>query len=606
MPLISKDYREQNRLLHEQRPDYGTSGSQWAPYIDHLVSSERYDTVLDYGCGKGLLAQELAKRGKAIAEYDPAIPGKDATPEPAELVCCTDVLEHIEPVHINAVMRDLKRVTKRKLFFNISTRPATKNLPDGRNAHLIVQGPDWWRARLSDWFHITAWNDTEYRDMVYGEAVPRGVHKVITPTKRRRITPQLAAQIDVWKQEINHYADAFSKVDTMRMWESIEDESADIQVAINIVEYLPDPEAALRNIAQLSRKGTIITVKLDEKRNEAWWKALLEKRFRFAQWQVEHGHAMMIGAPMVSVQGVTAIGAVASEERWEQVKAATLRFKQRIEPHAPHGRRAIIACYGPSLADTMDLLKAHAAEPDTDVFSVSGSHDFLIEHGIVPDAHIECDPRLHKADNLDKPHPDVTYMIASTCHPGYFDKLEAGGANIQLWHVSTPEHGIRLVSELGEPSKYAISGGGSVGLRAIPLLYALGYRDMSFFAMDCSFKLPADVLEKLQSLAATEDPAVMTEAKQEVLDTIQQWAGKHAGKKQALVEVMCEDRLFISSPVLLTYATNFFETVQKVTDLNIRLYGDGLLQAMARYFMGESETFMPQLAREDADTQAAA
>ena len=29
-------------------------------------------------------------------------------------------------------------------FFAISTRPAKKTLPDGRNAHLTVQSPDWW------------------------------------------------------------------------------------------------------------------------------------------------------------------------------------------------------------------------------------------------------------------------------------------------------------------------------------------------------------------------------------------------------------------------------------------------------------------------------
>jgi hypothetical protein len=37
----------------------------------------------------------------------------------------------------------------------ISLVPAKKTLPDGRNAHLILQTPDWWRDKLSSYFVIT-------------------------------------------------------------------------------------------------------------------------------------------------------------------------------------------------------------------------------------------------------------------------------------------------------------------------------------------------------------------------------------------------------------------------------------------------------------------
>jgi hypothetical protein len=268
-------------------------------------------------------------------------------------------------------------------------------------------------------------------------------------------------------------------------------------------------------------------------------------------------HLLMIGAPAVNVQGVTAVGAVASDDRWNNVEAATKRVTQRIELAEPHERTALLACYGPSLIDTIDSLKREAANPNVDVISVSGAHDFLLSHGIVPKYHIECDPRPHKAINIDKAHPGVTYMVASVCHPDYFDKL--GDADLRLWHVSTTEHVLRLINELKENPRHVISGGGSVGLRSIPLLYAMGYRDFSVFAMDCSFK---DAGEK-------------------------QWAGKHAGKRQDKCEVLCDQTVFISSPILLTYATNFFEMVKKVTDMSVRLYGDGLLQAMAQYYMSQ-------------------
>lgn len=556
--LISEDYREQNRLLHEQRPDYGKSGGQWAEYIHRLMSEERIDTVLDYGCGKGILGAALAQVGKKIAEYDPAVAGKDAEPEPAELVVCTDVLEHIEPVHLNAVLRDLRRLTQRKLFFNIATRKAGKLLPDGRNAHLIIKDGAWWRQKLEAEFHILMWEERGM--MIYGEAVPAST-KITAPkpTKRLQVTLQWKTTAEQIMADINKYADAFTKVSTYSFWQGIDDEPADLQLCVNVIDTYPDPDVVLKDVAKLSYKATAIVVKFDAARPEQWWKRLMEKRFRLAQWFTQGDSAMMIGAPMVGVQGVIAVGAVDTDKRWDQVKLAAERIKTRFTPAPPHEKRALVACYGPSLADNLDHLRTAAAGGGI-VISVSGAHDYLLANGIVPTYHIECDPRPHKTDNIAKGHPDVTYLLGSACHPSLFDRLE--GSDIRLWHVSTPEHATRLVDEMGESPQTVISGGGSVGLRSLTLFYAMGYRSFSFFGMDCSFKFDGD----------PNDP-----------QAVQQWAGAHAGKKQDITQAACGSRVFISSPILLTYASNFFETIQKVNDIDIRLYGDGLLQSMADY-----------------------
>jgi hypothetical protein len=548
--LISPEYAEQNRQLHAERDDYGRSSIVWARFVDKLIENEGYTSTLDYGCGKGMLATLLATRNKVVAEYDPAIPGKDGPPEPAELVVCTDVLEHVEHEHLSEVLCDLRRVTKRKLFFSISTRPANKTLPDGRNAHLIIKPAEWWRKKLAAKFEIVTFEVTE--GVVYGQAVPHGVYR--KAKSRRPITPQMVAQIERDMATINALSDDFNQVRTYNLWESIDDKAADLQVVVSILEHLPDVHLALNDIISLTRKVVIIIVKMDEQRNEEWWRSLLEKRFRLADWQVQDGHLMMTGTVKVNVQGVVAVGAVDSDKRWDQVKAACQRISKRISPAPVHERRAIIACYGPSLRDTIEHLRQAAADPNADVVSVSGAHDFLIEHGIVPKYHVECDPRPHKADNIERGHPDVQYLLASTIHEVLFNKLE--GHDVRLWHVATPEHSMKLITELRENPKHIISGGGSVGLRSIPLMYTMGYRSMSIFAMDCSF---ADQGK-------------------------QQWAGKHAGKKQDLAEVECNGRTFVSSPILMSYAANFWEMVQKVEDLDVRLYGDGLLQEMARFY----------------------
>jgi hypothetical protein len=143
--LISESYRELNSQLHSQRPDYGISGARWASHI-----------LQDYGCGKRSLQDAL---GFDIRNYDPAIGEYSAVPDPADIVACTDVLEHIEPECLDDVLADLRRVTKKMGFFTIATRPAKKFLSDGRNAHLIQQDARWWLEKLWEKFHVQQFND---------------------------------------------------------------------------------------------------------------------------------------------------------------------------------------------------------------------------------------------------------------------------------------------------------------------------------------------------------------------------------------------------------------------------------------------------------------
>jgi hypothetical protein len=158
MALISKAYLEQNRLLHRKR-SYGAGGYQHLRLIERLIIENHICSVLDYGAGKGTLKNNLAKRFPfvAIQNYDPVT--FPVPPFPAELVVCTDVLEHIEPECLEAVLDHLKSLTQKLAFFSICTRPAKKALPDGRNAHLIQERPSWWLDRLVKW-EILQWDES--------------------------------------------------------------------------------------------------------------------------------------------------------------------------------------------------------------------------------------------------------------------------------------------------------------------------------------------------------------------------------------------------------------------------------------------------------------
>lgn len=149
--LISKEYIELNHKLHQDNPSYGMGGGKYAKTVLQLSEANKTTSILDYGCGKGLLAKELPF---PIWQYDPAIPEHSAIPKPADIVICTDVLEHIELDKLIIVLDDLRRVVKKVGYFVISTRKAGKTYANGENAHLIVQGKDWWEKNLKKFFDI--------------------------------------------------------------------------------------------------------------------------------------------------------------------------------------------------------------------------------------------------------------------------------------------------------------------------------------------------------------------------------------------------------------------------------------------------------------------
>lgn len=143
--LISEEYRAQNAVLHETGT-YGISGQGYRNNVRPLADWGRLP-ILDYGCGQGTLKQALGP-AYTVHEYDPAIPGKDAAPEPCEVVTCTDVLEHIEPDLLDNVLAHLRKLTKHRLFVTIALSESSKTLPDGRNAHLIIQPKEWWKQKF--------------------------------------------------------------------------------------------------------------------------------------------------------------------------------------------------------------------------------------------------------------------------------------------------------------------------------------------------------------------------------------------------------------------------------------------------------------------------
>lgn len=155
MDVISDGYQEQLKSMHEGRPkgkEWGTTGARnFGDYIVKFLEHRRgqITTVLDFGAGQESLQRYVLANAVDInikwTNYDPGQPGIEALPTGYfDLICSSDVLEHVEPELIDETIKWMQGHAKKALFHHIACDPCGLILPDGRNAHLITEKLDWW------------------------------------------------------------------------------------------------------------------------------------------------------------------------------------------------------------------------------------------------------------------------------------------------------------------------------------------------------------------------------------------------------------------------------------------------------------------------------
>lgn len=213
--------------------------------------------------------------------------------------------------------------------------------------------------------------------------------------------------------------------------------------------------------------------------------------------------------------------------------------------------RASLACYGPSLADTWQLMK------DQFVISVSGAHDYLVERGITPNVHIECDPRAHKAKFLQKPGKLTTYLIASCCHPDTFKALQ--GYRVRMWHRNeapgSEEYRALVSSSQQDDQSLLVGGGTTAGSRAINIMMRLGVKRLDIHGMDCSYRNGSE------------------------------WAGNHYGlRHEALFRNKIAGKEFETSTAMYNAMIDVFDMLEYSAHLKCDhvVYGDGMLAWVLR------------------------
>lgn len=146
--LMTSTYRDLMQREHAAGA-WGGGGAKHADEVLHFATETGSESVLDYGCGTGKLRDELLGMGFLdVREFDPGIAGKNDTPAAADMVCCTDVLEHVEPDFVDNTLSHIATLARRAVYLSIALRPASKILLDGSNAHKTVRPDRWWTTHI--------------------------------------------------------------------------------------------------------------------------------------------------------------------------------------------------------------------------------------------------------------------------------------------------------------------------------------------------------------------------------------------------------------------------------------------------------------------------
>lgn len=175
MTVVTDYYRSLLEIEH-QKGIWGVISIQKAPHIAKMMKQYQLNEILDYGAGAGNLAKTLVEiMPEAIVhQYEPGRPELSNSPSPCDMVACIDVIEHVEPDCLEAVLNDLERVIQRYAFINISTRKASRVLSNGWNAHICLKDPNEWHDIFANRFDII--NMNLYNHSVELELAKKGTH----------------------------------------------------------------------------------------------------------------------------------------------------------------------------------------------------------------------------------------------------------------------------------------------------------------------------------------------------------------------------------------------------------------------------------------------
>lgn len=150
-------------------------------FISDFISTYTPKSIIDYGCARGNIIQKIKCDFPFIDTvdgYDPGVAEFNTLPTKTyECLICNDVLEHIEPELLANTVNTIENLFYKSAWLIIACYPAKKKLADGRNAHLIIESPEWWINFLE--------KNLKKSKIVFQETV------LFSPSKKTKNKPEL-------------------------------------------------------------------------------------------------------------------------------------------------------------------------------------------------------------------------------------------------------------------------------------------------------------------------------------------------------------------------------------------------------------------------------
>lgn len=153
----------------------------------------------------------------------------------------------------------------------------------------------------------------------------------------------------------------------------------------------------------------------------------------------------------------------------------------QVKPYQEQEAVVMLVAGGPSLKDHIDEIKAKRAQ-GYKLVSVNGTHNYLLDHGLKPSAHIQIDARQSNSEFVSNPVQGCRYLIASQSHPDVFKALD--GHDVHIWHAMSTKEEKQILDDYYMGQYIPIPGGSTVMLRALQLLRMLGFAWFEIFGWD--------------------------------------------------------------------------------------------------------------------------
>lgn len=149
----------------------------------------------------------------------------------------------------------------------------------------------------------------------------------------------------------------------------------------------------------------------------------------------------------------------------------------------PTTTRLLIVGGGPSLADDIGKIRL-MQQSGCIVWALNNTFRYLCEHGIEPQAHLLLDARAENSAFV--PQSTSALMLYSAqCHPDVISRGMRAGKVI-IWCPAV--EGVLEILKEKKIRAAIIEGGSSVGMKALALAQAFGFKHLHLFGYDSSYR----------------------------------------------------------------------------------------------------------------------